>query len=270
LTATVCSLSALISELASEGFSRVPLTAVLKRMQQAKLLLSGGREDLSGLLNFTCSAKRACQRLVVCMTGAIQSAYFGLYLLHLKTSFCEELKLVLTKSAQEFVQTKTLLHVCASEVYSDPFQHVDPNEIPHMFLSRWASCVLVAPATAASLHRIAQGSCDDLTSLTVAATPQETPVVIAPSMNELMWRNPAIQQNVGRCRAMGYWIIEPGFACEVSKQWKDRDLRVGGFGAQLTLLPAVMARIVVRHRQLHTDAAALVSELPQPKERNLE
>lgn len=245
LSASAVSHGVLVDTLASAGLSPTQSAKTLERMKEEMLLLSGGPEDPSTLFGPRRSENPICRNLVVCMTGAIQSSNFGVFLLSLKTCFCEQLKIILTESAREFVQAKSLQHLCASKVYCDPFDDVDGYGVPHIYLSRWASCLLIAPATAASLHRIAHGTCNDLLSLTVAAAPRETPVVIAPSMNQNMWRNPAVQENVTRCQSMGYWIIEPGFGSEVSSG--NLDVGIGGFGAQLSTLPTLMAHIVSKH-----------------------
>src|SRR3989442_15074440 len=83
-----------------------------------------------------------------------------------------------------------------------------------MHLAKRAELVLVLPATARTLFRLAHGVCDDLLSLVVCAT--EAPVVVVPSMNPVMWRNPAVQRNVDLLRRGGRFIVEPGPGWEVA------------------------------------------------------
>ncbi len=250
-TASVCSQQILVEYLTAAGFPAVLSLELLESLQKEEILFAGREDQLASLLAPRLSPLPVCDHLLVCVTGAIHSANFSPYLQNLRIAFCEELKIILTESARKLVQPKALLHLCASEVYCDAFEDVvDIHGAPHVCLSRWASCVLVAPATAASIHRIAYGSCDDLVALTVASTPKGRPVVIAPSMNETMWFNSAVQENVSRCRRLGYWIIEPGFGYEVSKSWDKRDLRVGGLGAAVTTLPYLMTQIFQKHQEL--------------------
>lgn len=150
----------------------------------------------------------------------------------MRLAFCQDLKLALTKTAKKFVRRRALSRLLQCEVVVDGFDKTSATlDVPHIRLSEWASCILVAPATASSIHRIANATCDDLVSLVVAAAPRSSPVVIAPSMNAMMWDNPIVQQNVRRCSDQGYWLIEPGLGVEVNAAWDQRVAQGGTFGA---------------------------------------
>lgn len=185
-----------------------------------------------------------CEHLLVCITGSIQASAFQGYLLALRSYFCQELKIVLTQSAKRFVSEEALAWQLDVDITSEVFPPTRSGRIvPHVHLSQWATCILVAPASAAAIYRIANATCDDLTSLIVAAANRQTPVVLGPSMNSNMWENPAVQRNIATCRSNGYWIIEPGNGDEISRQWDSRQRRPGGLGVRPDALVCALAAI---------------------------
>ncbi len=186
-----------------------------------------------------------CERLLVCMTGTIQCAIFTPYLFALRQAFCKEMRIVLTESATKMVNPKTLQHLFNCDVHTNIFEEMNSGKsVPHIWLSEWARCILVAPSTAATIHRIATASCDDLTSLIVTAVPQSVPVILGPSMNEWMWKNQAVQANVDSCRKRGIWVIEPGLGVEVNRSWGNRVARIGALGTQPKELVEILKFIV--------------------------
>ena len=120
----------------------------------------------------------------------------------------DEVRTMMTPNALKFVTPLTFRAVTRQEVYTDAFED-DPAYSPeHISLSEWADLLLVAPATADVLARLAAGMGDDL--LTVTALAFEKPVVVAPSMNDRMWKNPLVQANVARLRELlNYHFVEP-------------------------------------------------------------
>jgi hypothetical protein len=231
------------------GCSQDVVADIFATLLQEKALLSGDDQQLLQLFQRPSRDALSCNNLLVCMTGAVQTASFNPFLSVLRFAFCRELKIILTKSARKFVQEKTLVQMLGVDVFSDTFQGTSTDfGVPHISLSEWASCILVAPATAASIHRIAHATCDDLLSLTVTAASPDVPVVIGPSMNTHMWHNPALQENLSLCRKRGYWIIEPGLGDEVNTDWEKRTARVGVFGAEPGGLVRVMVAIYAIHK----------------------
>ena len=113
---------------------------------------------------------------------------------------------VMTKEAQQFVAPLTLQAVSDRKIYTDLFSLEDPHII-HTQLADQAGLVLIAPATANVLGKLANGLADDLLTCLVLAT--KAPVLIAPAMNVHMYHHPATQQNVKRLRQMGYKFIGP-------------------------------------------------------------
>jgi phosphopantothenoylcysteine decarboxylase/phosphopantothenate--cysteine ligase len=186
---------------------------------------------------------------LVCLTGAVQSASFIPFLKLLRRHFCKELKVLLTDNASTFVTVEALTYQLDCDVYRDmPKDGTETPSVEHIMLSQWPDCVLVAPATASSLWRIGNATCNDLLSLTITALDSRVPVVVGPSMNEKMWLNPGVQHNLKLCHERGYWIIQPGLGVEVSSGWNERKAMLGVFGPQPLGLLKLMASIFQLHK----------------------
>ena len=114
---------------------------------------------------------------------------------------------VLTRSGAQFVAPLSIAALAGSKVYIDLFDLTDEAEMGHIELSRSADLILVAPATAHIMAKMAQGLADDLASTLLLAT--DTPVMIAPSMNVRMWDHAATQRNLTTLQADGVHMIGP-------------------------------------------------------------
>ena len=114
---------------------------------------------------------------------------------------------VLTKAAQEFVTPLTIGSLAGEKVYTDLFDLTDEAEMGHIQLSRVADLVVVAPATADLMAKMAQGQANDLASTLLLAT--DTPVMIAPAMNVRMWDHPATQRNLALLQGDGITVLGP-------------------------------------------------------------
>ena len=114
---------------------------------------------------------------------------------------------VMTEAATRFVAPLTFAALSGRKVYSAMFAADEAEQIPHIGLARQADAVLIAPATAHTIARLAHGLADDLLSTLVLATTAK--VVVCPAMNSQMYRHPATQANLARLREYGYTIVEP-------------------------------------------------------------
>lgn len=114
---------------------------------------------------------------------------------------------VMTKAAKEFVTPLSLSAVAGEKVYDDLFDLTDEAEMGHIQLSRSADLLIVAPATADLMAKMAGGHANDMASTLLMAT--DTPVMIAPAMNVRMWDHPATQRNLATLRADGIGLIGP-------------------------------------------------------------
>ena len=114
---------------------------------------------------------------------------------------------VMTKEAQNFVTPLTFEALSGRKVRTDIWTLSDPGDTQHIGLTERADLMLVAPATANALAKVACGLCDDLVSLMVSAA--ACPVVFAPAMNHRMWDHPVAQENVMKLKRVGYRFIGP-------------------------------------------------------------
>jgi phosphopantothenoylcysteine decarboxylase/phosphopantothenate--cysteine ligase len=114
---------------------------------------------------------------------------------------------VLTKGGEHFVTAMSLGTLAESPVYTSLWELKDEVEIGHIQLSRAADVVLVCPATADLLAKMAAGIADDLATTLLLAT--DKPVVVAPAMNVRMWEHAATQRNVAQLRSDGVGVIDP-------------------------------------------------------------
>jgi phosphopantothenoylcysteine decarboxylase/phosphopantothenate--cysteine ligase len=148
----------------------------------------------------------AGKRVLLIVTGGI-AAYKTLELIRRGRERGLSFRVILTKSGAEFVTPLSLSALSESKVYQDLFSLTDESEMGHIRLSREADLVLVAPATADIIAKLAHGIADDLASTTLLAT--SAPVLLAPSMNVMMWENAATQANVALLRARGIRRVGP-------------------------------------------------------------
>ncbi len=114
---------------------------------------------------------------------------------------------VLTRAAKQFVTPLSLSAVAGEKVHDDLFDLTDEAEMGHIQLSRSADLIVVAPATADLMAKMAGGHADDMGSTLLMAT--DTPVMIAPAMNVRMWKHPATQRNLALLQADGIGLIGP-------------------------------------------------------------
>ncbi|HKT76801.1 MAG TPA: bifunctional phosphopantothenoylcysteine decarboxylase/phosphopantothenate--cysteine ligase CoaBC, partial [Sphingobium sp.] len=146
------------------------------------------------------------QRILLILSGGI-AAYKSLELVRLLKKRGIAVRAVLTESAAQFVTPLSLGVLTEDHVYGNMFDLKEEREIGHIQLSRQADLVVVAPATANILARMASGIADDLATTLLLAT--DKPVLVAPAMNVRMWHHAATQRNLAQLRADGVHIMEP-------------------------------------------------------------
>ena len=146
----------------------------------------------------------AGRRIVLGITGGV-AAYKAAYLARRLVEHGAQVRVVMTRSATQFVGAQTLAAITGSHPVVELFD--DDDVSPHTTLARWADSIVVAPATAATLSRLATGLSDDAVSATVLAS--TSPVVLAPAMHTEMWEHPATQRNIATLIADGYTIVGP-------------------------------------------------------------
>lgn len=114
---------------------------------------------------------------------------------------------IMTKEAKGFITPLTLQMLSGEKVYCDMFEAPDAWDIEHVSLAQSADLILIAPATACVIAKLASGLCDDLLTCTVVAT--KAPVLIAPAMNDNMYTHKIVQANIERLKKIGYKFIGP-------------------------------------------------------------
>jgi len=121
-----------------------------------------------------------------------------------------EVRAVMSANACKFIAPLTLEVLTNHSVHTDIFDEEIPGEVLHIALAKWSHLVLIAPATANIIGKIAAGIADDLLTTIVMALPQNTPVAFAPAMNVEMWNNPIVQKNIAFLESLGkYHFIQP-------------------------------------------------------------
>lgn len=146
------------------------------------------------------------KKILLCVTGGI-AVYKGAALTSKLTQAGAEVKVILSESAAKFVTPLTFQALSRSEVYTDTFDEKHPDKIAHIHLADWADLIIVAPATANIIGKLANGIADDMISTTLLAA--VAPIWIAPAMNVHMYNHPAVRKNMETLRSFGYDFIEP-------------------------------------------------------------
>jgi len=145
------------------------------------------------------------KNILVGVTGGI-AIYKVLELVSSLVKHGASLKIVMTPDSQKFVSKMTFSSIGNCKVYTDPFEFED--FIPHTTLSNWADVVVVAPATANTIAKIANGFADNLLTMTVLAFNKPRKVLV-PAMNTRMYENPVTLENLEKLDELGWTIIEP-------------------------------------------------------------
>jgi phosphopantothenoylcysteine decarboxylase / phosphopantothenate---cysteine ligase len=146
------------------------------------------------------------KNILLCVTGGI-AVYKAAALTSKLTQAGANVKVIMSESACKFVTPLTFQALSRNEVYVDTFDEKDPAVIAHINLADWADLVVIAPATANIIGKLANGIADNMIVTTLLAT--NAPVWIAPAMNVHMYQHPAVLKNIRTLTEYGYRFIEP-------------------------------------------------------------
>ncbi len=146
------------------------------------------------------------RRVLLCVCGGI-AAYKSAELVRRLRDAGAQVRVAMTDNAQRFVGAQTFQALSGEPVRTSLWDTQAEAAMGHLELARWAQQVVVAPATANTLARLAHGLADDLVSTLCLAT--DAPLLLAPAMNHRMWRHPATQANVETLRGRGVAFIGP-------------------------------------------------------------
>lgn len=146
----------------------------------------------------------AGRHVVLGVTGGV-AAYKAAYLARRLTERGADVRTVMTPAARMFIGEATLAAITGNEPVTDLFSGTQVS--PHTDLAAWADAIVIAPATASTISKLASGQSSNALTATVLAS--RVPVVIAPAMHTEMWDHPATRDNIARLESFGYRIVEP-------------------------------------------------------------
>jgi len=146
------------------------------------------------------------RNILLVISGGI-AAYKSLELIRLIRKAGGTVRCILTKGGEQFVTPLSVASLSENPVYTDLWSLKDETEMGHIRLSREADLIVVAPASANMIAKIAHGMADDLASTTLLAS--DKPILIAPAMNHMMWQNPATQANIKILQSRGIPRVGP-------------------------------------------------------------
>ena len=146
------------------------------------------------------------KKILFIICGGI-SAYKSLEVIRLFKKNNAEIKTILTKSAKEFVTPLSITSLSQGKVYDDLFSLENETEMDHISLSRWADAIVIVPATANTISKLAAGNSEDLASTVVLASNKQ--IFLAPAMNVRMWEHQSTKKNLKILKDFGYKLIGP-------------------------------------------------------------
>lgn len=156
-----------------------------------------------------------------------------------------EVRVATTKNALQFVTELTLQTVSGSRVYSDVFAAINEHSTEHISLPEWCDAMIVAPATANVLAKMAAGIADDALTTTICSCTARKPIVVAPAMNDKMWESPATQQAIETIRGWkNVTVVEPAegmLACGVVGKGRMPEIEELQEALEYALTPKTMA-----------------------------
>ena len=146
--------------------------------------------------------------ILLIVSGGI-AAYKSIELCSSLVKQGNNVKVILTKNAENFVTQLPFQTLTKNRVYTSTFEEIDENEIQHIDLTKWADKIIVAPATANLISKFANGIADDLATSLMLAVRDTSIVYIVPAMNTFMYRNPIIQDNMNKLIKLDFNFVKP-------------------------------------------------------------
>lgn len=147
------------------------------------------------------------RRILLGITGGI-ACYKSAELVRRLKDHGADVRVVMTSGAQAFISALTFQALSGNPVHSELLDEKAESGMGHIELAKWADLILIAPATASFIERLAQGRGDDLLCTLCLAT--NAPIQVAPAMNQAMWSNPATQKNLAALKSIDVAILGPG------------------------------------------------------------
>lgn len=155
-------------------------------------------------------------RVAICVTGSLYATQVPGYVMRLRRYLTDDVRVVMTPAAQDFISAATMQQYCSGRVHVDSWDTFADGRPSHIGLAKWADCLLVLPLTANSLAKTAAGLADSLAmELVIAADPALT--ALAPAMNFTMWNSPSVRRNLRTVQADGFTVLDTMPAPEVGR-----------------------------------------------------
>ena len=183
------------------------------------------------------------KQILLCVSGSI-AAYKAADLASRLGKTGATLHVVMTPAATKFIAPATFQALTRNPVLTDVFDEPITGRIAHIELAQSADLVIVAPASADLMAKMAHGIADDIVTTCLLAVPQTTLLLVAPAMNTVMWEHPATRANLETLKSRGVHIVEPGYgllACQ--------DVGRGKLAEVSEIMDAVTSRLVESHLQ---------------------
>lgn len=181
------------------------------------------------------------RRIIIGLSGGI-ACYKVCHVVSALAQAGAEVTVLMTDAATRFVTPLTFQALSGRPVYDDQWTHVESSDPQHISLARATELMLIAPATMDMLARLAHGQTNDVVSLVASAIDlSKQPILLAPSMNEVMWNQPSTQRNLAQLRKDGFEIIEPGVGWQAC-----RTVGKGRLPEPEELLAAIAAKLPQR------------------------
>lgn len=193
----------------------------------------------------------AQKSVLLIITGSI-AAYKSLELIRRLREHGIIVRCILTKAGEQFVTPFSVAALTENTVYNDLWSLKDETEMGHIRLSREADLVVVAPASADIIAKMANGFANDLASATLLANNKQ--LLVAPAMNSMMWNHPATQRNLKQIKADGAQIIEP-----TSGMLACGEVGQGRMAEVDTIAETIFSKLQTQHSQLNTLSAIVTA-----------
>lgn len=238
----------LLNEVSSESGRVAPSPRLLDLLDRTPeivdALLGAGalrEEDDQGEMQFSVRSLTPTANVLLGSCGAMDAFRLPDYADQLMNVPGWNVQVVLTAAAEHFVSVEVLERLTGAPVHRELFSDAARHRALHINLANWADIIVVLPATANFLSRIAAGLYNDLLSATVAAA--DCPIALFPSMNPAMWKRRAVQRNLDLLGEEGMAVVHPAAANEIAG---NRDnVVLGGTGVRAEHLPALIDQFLV-------------------------
>lgn len=158
-------------------------------------------------------------KILVCITGGIAVYKTASLVSYLSKN--NEVKVMMTQNACEFVTPLTFQTLSKQKVIIDTFLEENPQYINHIHYAQDYDLIVVAPATANTIGKVANGIADNVVTSTIIAS--NKPILFVPSMNTIMYENKIVQNNIEKLKSYGYYVLEPDdgvLACGITGKGK--------------------------------------------------